>query len=82
MHTRIEQLHDHHRDRLAEVLEACTERACSAADILPVLFKRPLDMHQTTFAMGESIAHLHALWFAGTVQRTLDAEGVYRFGVA
>jgi len=82
MHTRIGQLHDHHRDRLAEVLVACSEQACSAADILPVLFKRPLDMHQTTFAMGESIAHLHALWFAGTVQRTLDAEGVYRFGVA
>jgi len=81
MHTRIAQLHDHHRDRLAEVLEACTERACSAADILPVLFKRPLDMHQTTFAMGESIAHLHALWFAGTVQRTLDPQGIYRFGV-
>lgn len=82
MHTRIAQLHDHHRDRLAEVMEACTERACSAADILPVMFKRPMDMHQTTFAMGESIAHLHALWFAGKVQRTLDAQGVYRFGVA
>jgi glyoxylase-like metal-dependent hydrolase (beta-lactamase superfamily II) len=79
MHIRIAQLHDHHRDRLAEVLEACTARACSAADILPVLFKRPLDLHQTTFAMGEAVAHLHALWFAGTVQRTLEADGVYRF---
>ena len=33
----------------------------SAADVLPVLFKRQLDLHQTTFAMGEAIAHLHAL---------------------
>ena len=24
LHTRITQLHDHHRDRLAEVMEACT----------------------------------------------------------
>jgi glyoxylase-like metal-dependent hydrolase (beta-lactamase superfamily II) len=80
MHTRIQQLHDHHRDRLADVMEACSERACSAADILPVLFGRAMDMHQTTFAMGESIAHLHALWFAGKLQRTLDADGVYRFG--
>jgi glyoxylase-like metal-dependent hydrolase (beta-lactamase superfamily II) len=79
MHTRIQQLHDHHRDRLAEVMEACAARACSAADILPVLFKRPMDLHQTTFAMGESIAHLHALWFAGKVQRRLDAHGIYRF---
>jgi hypothetical protein len=38
-----------------------------------------MDMHQTTFAMGESIAHLHALWFAGKVQRSLDAQGVFRF---
>ena len=79
MHTRIEQLHGHHRDRLADVMQACAERACSAADILPVLFKRQMDMHQTTFAMGESIAHLHALWFADKVQRSLDARGVFRF---
>jgi hypothetical protein len=47
--------------------------------MLPVLFKRPLDLHQTTFAMGESIAHLHALWFAGHLRRTLHPDGVYRF---
>ena len=41
----------------------------SAADVLPIMFKRPLDLHQTTFAMGEAIAHLHALWFAGQLQR-------------
>jgi glyoxylase-like metal-dependent hydrolase (beta-lactamase superfamily II) len=79
LHTRIDQLHDHHRDRLAEVLEACMARPGSAADMLPVLFKRPLDLHQTTFAMGESIAHLHALWFAGHLRRTLHPDGVYRF---
>jgi glyoxylase-like metal-dependent hydrolase (beta-lactamase superfamily II) len=79
LHRRIEQLHDHHRDRLIEVMEACTEKACSAADILPVLFTRALDMHQTTFAMGESIAHLHKLWFEGQLERHLDADGVLRF---
>ncbi len=79
MHIRIQQLHDHHRDRLAEVLEACAARPCSAADILPVMFKRPMDMHQTTFAMGESIAHLHALWYSGQLQRAMGDDGVYRF---
>jgi glyoxylase-like metal-dependent hydrolase (beta-lactamase superfamily II) len=79
LHQRITQLHDHHRDRLAEVLEACQAHPCSAADILPVLFKRPLDLHQTTFAMGEAIAHLHALWFQGILRRNRDADGVYRF---
>ena len=79
LHRRIEQLHDHHRDRLSEVMDACAQAPCSAADILPVMFKRPLDMHQTTFAMGEAIAHLHLLWFGGRLQRTLGTDGVYRF---
>ena len=79
MHTRIQQLHDHHRDRLAEVMQACAERPCCAFDILQVMFKRPLDTHQTTFAMGEAVAHLHALWYAGKVSRTLGSDGVYRF---
>ena len=79
LHTRIDQLHDHHRERLAEVLQACTEKPGSAADMLPVLFKRTLDLHQTTFAMGESVAHLHTLWFSGLLQRTKDADGVWRF---
>lgn len=79
LHVRIGQLHDHHRDRLDEVLQVCAQQARCAADILPVLFKRPLDLHQKTFAMGEAVAHLHALWYAGQLRRTLDADGVYRF---
>jgi len=49
--------------------------------MLPVLFKRALDLHQTTFAMGESIAHLHLLWYEGRLQRTRGEDGVYRFHV-
>ncbi len=79
LHTRIDQLQDHHRDRLAEVMEACREKPCSGMDILPVLFKRALDLHQTTFALGESIAHLHKLWFEGQLTRTRGKDGVYRF---
>lgn len=79
LYQRIGQLHDHHRDRLLEVLEACTPKPLSAADVLPVLFKRALDLHQITFAMGESIAHLHALWHEGKLRRTLGSDGIYRF---
>ena len=82
MHTRIQQLHDHHRDRLAEVMEACAAQPSSAADILPVLFKRPMDLHQITFAMGESVAHLHALWFEKKLTRSRGADGVLRFAVS
>jgi glyoxylase-like metal-dependent hydrolase (beta-lactamase superfamily II) len=81
-HERIRQLHEHHRDRLAEVVQACGEAPHTAADLLPVLFKRKLDLHQTTFAMGESVAHLHALWFKGELRRELGEDGVYRFSKA
>ena len=53
LHERIGQLMQHHEDRFADTLDACRASPCSAADLLPVLFKRQLDLHQTTFAMGE-----------------------------
>ena len=79
LHVRIMQLHDHHRDRLDEVMQACRDTPCCAADIVPVMFKRPLDLHQKTFAMGEAVAHLHALWYQGRLRRQRDPDGVYRF---
>jgi glyoxylase-like metal-dependent hydrolase (beta-lactamase superfamily II) len=82
LHPRIRQLHDHHRDRLAEVLEACTGTPRCSAEMLPVLFKRTLDLHQTTFAMGEAIAHLHLLWFEGRLARSMGADGIWRFVAA
>jgi glyoxylase-like metal-dependent hydrolase (beta-lactamase superfamily II) len=79
MHQRIAQLHSHHADRLAEVMQACGEKPCSGADIVPIMFKRELDLHQLTFAMGEAVAHLHLLWFEGKLKRVLGADGIYRF---
>ena len=77
LHVRIGQQHAHHAERLAEVHAACATPQ-TAATIVPVLFKRALDLHQMTFALGEALAHLHALWYDGKVERRLD-EGVYRF---
>ena len=82
LHTRIDQLQAHHEERLAEVMQACAEGPQTAADLLMVLFKRKLDLHQMTFAMGESIAHLHALWHAGRLVRRRGLDGVYRFSVS
>ena len=79
LHQRIAQLTEHHADRYAEVMSACAERPQSATDIVPIMFKRALDLHQLTFAMGEAIAHLHGLWLAGRLARTLSADGVFRF---
>ena len=81
LHTRIDQMITHHDERFAEVLTACAEAPQCAADLLMVLFKRRLDLHQTTFALGESVAHLHALWHRGRLARRLGADGIYRFAL-
>ena len=79
LHTRIDQLIAHHDERFADVLEACAEAPQHAAGLLMLLFRRQLDLHQTTFAMGESVAHLNALWLAGRLVRRLGDDGIYRF---
>jgi glyoxylase-like metal-dependent hydrolase (beta-lactamase superfamily II) len=79
IHYRVRALHAHHRERLDEVLAACKDQPQSAADLLPLLFRRPLDLHQTTFAMGESVAHLNHLWLQGALTRHQDDDAVWRF---
>jgi glyoxylase-like metal-dependent hydrolase (beta-lactamase superfamily II) len=79
LHERVKQLVQHHDERFADVLQACAAAPQSAAALLPVLFKRTLDVHQTTFAMGESIAHLHALASMGRLVGRLHGDGVMRF---
>ena len=80
LHTRIGQLQEHHAARFVDVLEALAAKGPqSAFELVPVIFRRPLDLHQMTFAMGESIAHLHALWYQGRLARRVDADGVFRF---
>ena len=82
LHERVRQLLEHHDRHFDEVVAACREKPCSASDLLPVLFRRKLDLHQTTFAMGEAVAHLHALAGMGRLRGHLDADGIRRFSVA
>ena len=78
MHTRLDALDSHHAERLG-VLEAALETPRCAADILPILFHRPLDDHQLIFAISEAIAHLNYLWLSGRVTRAKDADDVWCF---
>ena len=78
LHLRIAQLHAHHALRLDE-LHLALDAPKSAMEILPVLFRRKLDDHQLVFALGEAIAHLHMLYYAGKAERILGEDGVYRF---
>jgi len=78
MHDRIAQLDRHHEERLGELKAAC-DAPRSATELVPVLFRRPLDDRGWYFAMGECIAHLNYLMHAGSVERNRDPQGVLRF---
>jgi glyoxylase-like metal-dependent hydrolase (beta-lactamase superfamily II) len=78
-HARVQALQKHHEDRLAELEQALQDGPKSACELLGVLFRRPLDAHQTFFAMGEAIAHLHYLYYAGRVEREAGADGIMRY---
>jgi glyoxylase-like metal-dependent hydrolase (beta-lactamase superfamily II) len=78
-HERVAQLEAHHAARFAELTEALRGSARSAGELLGVLFRRKLDAHQTFFAMGEAIAHLHYLYYAGRASRSLGSDGIMRY---
>ncbi|MEO8305241.1 MAG: MBL fold metallo-hydrolase [Betaproteobacteria bacterium] len=81
---RVAQLHAHHAARLGE-LEAAVDASAAplcAAELVPVLFRRELDIHQRYFAMGEAIAHLNHLWRSGRLDRRIAPDGTLRFAPA
>jgi glyoxylase-like metal-dependent hydrolase (beta-lactamase superfamily II) len=78
VHQRIDELAMHHDARCAEVMAACA-RPMSGAEMMPVLFKRRLDRHQTGFALGEALAHLHYLVGEGSLARATGVDSVDRF---
>lgn len=79
LHVRVQQLFDHHAERLDEVRDLCRAAPTTATHVVPIMFKRKLDTHQMVFALGEALAHLHKLWLDGEVTRSCDARGVYHF---
>ena len=73
MFTRLEYLAKVAGDRKA------SDAPMSAEQVIPVLFRRPLDLQQRFFAMGEAIAHLNNLWRAGRATRSIASDGAIRF---
>jgi hypothetical protein len=60
---------------------AAADAPVAAAQMIPVLFRRELDLQQHFFAMGETIAHLNYLWRRGRLRRIGAADGTLRFSV-
>ena len=78
LHARIEQLIDHHHERLERALEACAT-PLTLAEVMPLLFDRELDVHQLQFALGESLAHLNYLVAQDRLERQAGADGRLRY---
>jgi glyoxylase-like metal-dependent hydrolase (beta-lactamase superfamily II) len=78
LHARIDELIAHHALRCGEIAAACRDRPLTVAQIVPHLFTRPLDAHQTGFAFGEVLAHVNHMLGQGTLRPDPDA-GVERF---
>ena len=79
LHHRLRFLIEHHEEHLLALEQACSERAPSAMELLPVLFKRELDDMHIGLAVGECIAHLNYLLQRGQLEREEDAQGCYRY---
>ncbi|MDD5297014.1 MAG: MBL fold metallo-hydrolase [Rhodocyclaceae bacterium] len=76
---RVAQLRAHHQARCDELLAACADTPLSAAELIPVMFPRPiLDAHQMMFAIGEAVAHLLYLEHRGHMARA-ETDGIIRF---
>lgn len=73
VHERLQQLIDHHEDRMLILEESCVEPQI-AVDLLPRLFARKLDGHSRFMALGECIAHLHCLMSRRRIERILDGD--------
>jgi len=78
---RVAQLRAHHAQRLDELHVGLAKASApqSAHDVIPLLFRRELDLHQRFFAMGEAIAHLNHLWREGRASRVIGDARAIRF---
>ena len=78
---RVAKLVEHHAQRLDELHQSLADARSprSAQDVIPVLFRRELDLQQRFFAMGEAIAHLNHLWRAGRATRHVANDGAIRY---
>jgi len=74
---RLDELIEHHEDRMLQLEESCVEPRI-AADLLPVLFARKLEGYTKIMALGECIAHLHCLMGRNRIERILDGD-VYKY---
>jgi glyoxylase-like metal-dependent hydrolase (beta-lactamase superfamily II) len=67
LHSRVDELAEHHRHRCQLIAEACREPR-APADLLGVMFRRKLDFHQMAFAFSEALAHVNYMLAQGELR--------------
>ena len=79
LHGRIDAMIAHHEDRCQAIVTACRDRPLTGAELVPIVFQRILDEHQTGFAFSEVLAHVNYLIRRGrlaAVERRDDIQRV------
>jgi glyoxylase-like metal-dependent hydrolase (beta-lactamase superfamily II) len=82
LHHRIDELMQHHDQRCAVIAAACQGQALSVAELVPHVFHRELDEHQTGFAFGEVLAHVNHMLGPGRLVLEQGADGIERYRAA
>ncbi|WP_074766568.1 MBL fold metallo-hydrolase [Magnetospirillum fulvum] len=78
LHARIDDLAAHHAERLDRTRDSVVAPA-TVAEVMRVLFTRPMDSNQVVFAAGETMAHLAHLAYQGEIVRETGADGVWAY---
>ena len=78
LHERLAELARHHAGRCSLIADAARTEPRTAAELLPVLFKRQMDSHQTGFAFGETLAHVNYMLARNELEQVRAADGVLR----
>jgi glyoxylase-like metal-dependent hydrolase (beta-lactamase superfamily II) len=79
LHERINELIEHHEQRCCTIAAACQQHPLSVAEIVPQVFQRELDEHQTGFAFGEVLAHVNHMLGRDQLLLETGGDGVDRY---
>ena len=79
---RVGELRRHHERKLRIILDACSETALNAYELVQILYPRTLAAFDLQLALGECLAHLQYLRSRGGLTDMLTGEGVVRYRYA
>ncbi len=76
LHGRLAELAQHHASRCDLIADSCRTEPRTAGELLPVIFKRDMDPHQTGFAFGEVVAHVNYMRKRGELTQERGDDGI------